>query len=457
MEKLKISYSGIRGIYREGLDEEVARCFGEAFARFCLRLSNSPVILLGMDTRPSGESLKEGLKGGLLTCDCILGDLGVVPSPTLSIYLAKANGDGGIMVTASHNPLAWNGFKFYSGSESIILDDVNTRELIRIYRDVKKHPSEPPSGPAQTMVNLNEAALRLHLNRILSSCDVELLKGEKLRVAIDSGRGAGTVISIRLLEALGCDIVPVDIERESEPTPANLTGLCREVIGKGCDVGFAQDLDADRLALVSEKGEAVGEEYTLALAARHLLDKYRSARPVVVRNSSTTHLLDHLVETMGGEILEVKVGEVNLSRAFIELMNERRLAFGGEGNGGVIFPPVGYTRDSLSGMALILEAMAARKKRLSELVLEMPRFTMLKEKLVMPERRAAEAFLKKCLKLFQEQEHRKIIRWDGIKSIYPDGSWCQVRRSNTEPVVRVIAESPDPSRARKLLDAVLAL
>ncbi|MFH0801884.1 MAG: hypothetical protein V2A78_05795 [bacterium] len=455
MENLKISYSGIRGIYREGLDEEVARHFGEAFSRFCLRLSNSPVLLLGKDTRPSGEALKHGLIEGLTTCDCILGDLGVVPSPTLAIYLAKANGDGGIMVTASHNPPEWNGFKFYSGAESIILDDAHTKELIRIYRDVKKHPSPPATGPSQTIVNLNEAALRLHLHRVLSSCNAGLIGSEKLKVAIDSGQGAGTLLSLQLLEALGCEIVPVEVKRNSEPIPANLTALCREVLAHGCDVGFAQDLDADRLALVSEKGEAVGEEYTLTLAVRHLLEKFRSARPVVVKNSSSTHLIDHLVKTQGGELHEVKVGEVNLSRAFIELMKERRLAFGGEGNGGVIFPPVGYTRDSLSGIALILEALATRKRRLSELVSEMPRFTMLKEKIVMPERRKAEAFLKKCLNLFQGQEHLKVVRWDGIKVIYADDSWCQVRQSNTEPVVRIIAESQDPARAKEILDAVL--
>jgi phosphomannomutase len=254
-----------------------------------------------------------------------------------------------------------------------------------------------------------------------------------------------------VLERLGCEVVAVEVERDSEPTAENLGVLCEEMRRHGCAVGFAQDLDADRLALVSEQGEAMGEECTLAFAVDHLLDRFRGAAAVVVRNSSTSRMIDDLCAARGAELREVKVGEVNLGQAMIEVAEQGRTVFGGEGNGGVIYPPVCYGRDSLIGIALMLEYAAARGLALSELRARLPQYHMVKAKLegLAPER--VQEALARVRHLFAGET---MSDFDGLKVTFADGTWCQVRPSNTEPIVRLIIESPSVETRDRLLGRV---
>ncbi len=257
----------------------------------------------------------------------------------------------------------------------------------------------------------------------------------------------------RLLAALGCTVEVVHEERDSEPSPENLVALARAVHLTRCHLGMAQDLDADRLALVSEAALPIGEDYTLALAVRNLLESSRGQQPAVVKNLSTTRVVDDLVESFGGTVIETPVGEINLSRALAEQVRNGRTAFGGEGNGGVIVPAVLLGRDSLVGAALTLDLMARHGKSLSALVAELPPYHLVKAKVPLLDPDNMAFYLDQLAARFPKAE---ISRQDGLRLRFPDRSWFAVRPSNTEPVLRVVAESPDPDWAANTVRAIEA-
>lgn len=270
----------------------------------------------------------------------------------------------------------------------------------------------------------------------------------KLRVAVDSCNGAGSIVAPRLLEALGVEVVPLNVTpdglfpRGAEPVPENLGALCAAVREHGCDVGFAQDMDADRLAIVSEHGEAIGEEYTLVLATRYVLGHERGP---VVANLSTTSALDAVAAGFACPVFRSKIGEANVTAEMVR----HHAVVGGEGNGGVIYPRINFARDSLVGMALVLHLLTETGRTISELMAELPRSYMLKEKVVCRSDR-----IRAVLQLVR----REYAQWpmdnrDGVKVTTPDG-WFLVRGSNTEPIIRFVAEAEDEERARRLIEDV---
>jgi len=467
---LRISYSGVRGIFGESLTLPVAAQFAEAFARLANEHFPDPVVIIGRDTRPSGDELLPAVIAGLTRRPCLLLDVGVAPSPTVQIAMAELDAQAAIIITASHNPGQWNGFKFLIGPHNIVLDGEQTRHLFALSRAAgagaqhvakslcDRHPGPqglgavPPQPAARHAVtDRHRAALDAHLRRVLRHVDVAAIRAHRFKVAVDSCRGAGEEVTAQLLDELGCQVTPVRAERDSEPIPANLGALCAAVTDSACDLGIAQDLDADRLALVSEKGEAIGEECTLAFAVDHLLNRFADSSPVVVKNSSTSRMIDDLCAAQGVELRVAKVGEVNLSLTMIELVERGQTVFGGEGNGGVIYPPVCYGRDSLIGIALVLEYVAARGRPLSELRDRLPQYHMVKAKLTgLPADRVEEA-LARVRRLFAGQA---MSEFDGLKVTFADGTWCQVRASNTEPILRVIVESPRAEARDRLLRQV---
>lgn len=450
MKELKVSYSGIRGIVPDNLDENVAYCYGLAFGQLLRRRFESyPLVVMGMDTRQSGPSLKTAMMAGLEEYNCRLIDIGIIPTPTLDLMMRHHRADGGVIVTASHNPAQWNGFKFLIGPETIILDGPQIRELNEYYSktDFLYNDKKP-----EDVVFANEEALRVHQYTILEHVDVPLIKSCNFKVAYDSGRGAGQIITNELLEILGCNVIDVNALRDSEPSPQNITELCDAVKKHNCNIGFAQDLDADRLAIVSEEGIPLGEEYTLALAIQHLLERFAHRQPVVVKNSSTSRMIGDLATMYDAPLIVTKVGEVNLSKELKKLTDERRIAFGGEGNGGVIYPPVNYGRDSLIGIALLLEFIAKKQKKISKLAKMLPQYFMIKKKIELEDRSLQKIFLRKF------QDHYKdypLSFLDGIKVTFRDGSWAQARASNTEPVVRLIAESYNKDKVQFLIDEIM--
>jgi phosphomannomutase len=447
---LRISYSGVRGIYGESLTRAVAARFAEAFVRLASQRFANPVVVVGRDTRPSGDALVPAVMAGLTRWPCSLIDIGVVPSPTVQVAMAELRAQAAIIVTASHNPPEWNGFKFLLGPHNIVLNGEQTRQLFELSRTASSAASAAGISPAPSR---RDEALDAHVRRVLGQVDVAAIRRRRFKVAVDSCLGAGDEVTLRLLEDLGCSATPVRAERDSEPVAANLTALSAAVRDAGCDVGMAQDLDADRLALVTEGGEAIGEECTLAFAVDHLLQRNRAASPVVVKNSSTSRMIDDLCAAHGAELREVRVGEVNLSQAMIELVEQGRTVFGGEGNGGVIYPPVCYGRDSLIGIALVLEYAAASGRSLSDLRARLPQYSIIKRKIEgLAVDRVPEA-MQRARRLFGAAA---MTEFDGLKATFPDGTWCQVRPSNTEPIVRVIAESPSRETAERLYRQVEA-
>ena len=438
---LKISISGVRGVIGDSLTPTLLVRFAQAFGTYV----GSGTIVIGRDTRTSGEMVRQAVIAGLLSSGCRVIDLDICPVPTLQLMVRERHAQGGIEITASHNPAEWNALKFV-GADGLFLSAGQARELLDIYHqgDYTK-----VAGAQMRGVEMLPGALDVHINAIINAVGTLPATGRKLKVALDSCNGAASLMAPRLIEALGAEVVAINttpnglFPRGAEPVAENLGDLCRLVRESGADIGFAQDMDADRLAVVSEAGEPAGEDYTLVLAARYILSKERGP---VVANLSTTHALEGVTQMFDCPLHRTKIGEANVT----EKMQAERAVIGGEGNGGVIYPRINFCRDSQVGMALILHLLAETGKSVSEILADLPRFRMVKEKLECPSDKIAEV-----LKLIRrEYAAQPMDLRDGVKVTTDDG-WFHVRGSNTEPILRVVAEAPDEVRARQMVTQVL--
>ncbi|MDZ7815641.1 MAG: phosphoglucosamine mutase [Planctomycetota bacterium] len=438
MSSLMIGISGVRGIVGESLTPQLLVSLGMAFGTY---VEGNPVVV-GMDTRNSGEMVKHSVFSGLLSCGCEVIDLGVCPTPTLSIGVKALGAAGGIMISASHNPIEWNALKFF-GDDGVYLDADEGRQLLDIY-----YQGGFQKARWNQLKNVNDydKAPEEHIRRVLGSVDAELIRSRKFKVAIDCCNGAGVEITQQFLARLGCELVTLNCEPDGyfphnpEPSFVNLKDICRTTRVNDCELGFALDPDADRLAVIAHDGTYLGEEMTLALAADHVLSK--NPGPVVM-NLSTTKTVEAVVAKHGCESIRVPVGEVNVSRKMAEVGSP----IGGEGNGGVIDPRVLYGRDSLIGMALTLEMMAERNKSVKEIVATYPRFEMIKDKVSAPRTRA----LRSIRQMMKEHSDENINTEDGLRIDYGD-SWVHIRASNTEPIIRVVAEAESRQKAKELVE-----
>ena len=438
---LKISISGVRGVVGDSLTPTLLARFAQAFGTY----AGPGTVVIGRDTRASGEMVRQAVVAGLLSSGGRVVDLGVCPVPTVQLLVRARRARGGIAITASHNPAEWNALKFIN-SAGLFLTNAQARQLLDIY-----HQGEyrKVAGSEMRGVEPSPGAIDLHVRAILDALGpVPQVSGRRLRAAVDSCNGAGSVVAPRLLEALGVEVVALNVTpdgtfpRGAEPVEENLGALCAAVGERGCDVGFAQDMDADRLAVVSERGAAVGEEYTLVLAARYVLGRERGP---VVANLSTTSALDAVARHFGCPVYRSKIGEANVA----EEMTRRGAVIGGEGNGGVIYPRVNFARDSLVGMALVLHLLAETGQTVSALLSELPRSFMVKEKLACRSDRIRAALAA----VRDAYAPRPMDLRDGVKVTVPDG-WFLVRGSNTEPIVRIVAEAETEGRARALVEEV---
>jgi phosphomannomutase len=443
IQSLKISISGVRGIVGETLTPQLLTAFAGAFGTYMGR----GAIMVGRDTRPSGEMVRNAVFAGLLSAGCEPVDLGICPVPSIQIRTVEGRARGAIAITASHNPAQWNALKFI-GRKGLFLNSHQAEELLDIYhqRSFAQVPSE-----AISRVCRDELAVPSHLRRLLSFFDRKAVRRAGLKVVLDSCNGAGSVAAPQFLRELGCTVVELNTDTEGgfphnpEPIPENLGQLCEAVRKHHAEIGLAQDADADRLALVDAGGSPIGEEYTLALAALFVLEKTRGA---VVTNVSTTRAIDDVAAMFGCPVVRTKVGEINV----VEEMIQSGAVIGGEGNGGVILPPIHYCRDSMSGMGAVLQLMADKGKPLRQILSEFPHYEMIKDKVAfspdgLP---ALQAALKKH---FRTAECQSI---DGLKLSWPD-SWLHVRISNTEPVLRIVAEAQSVKRARAIVLEVRSL
>jgi len=438
-EALKVGVSGVRGVIGDSFTPHVAASFAQAFGTFV----GHGAVVIGRDTRPSGMMIEQAVIAGLQSVGCKPILAGIVPTPTVLMLTQSLGARGGIAITASHNPSPWNALKFVDKS-GLFLTELRAQELFDIYHQ-QDFPLVAESDLQTADVVTNPMAE--HFRRVFDYVDVEKIRKKKFKVAVDCCNGVGAVHSVAFLEKkLGCTVYPVldnpsgIFEREPEPVPEHLTALRQAVIDNQCDIGFAQDPDGDRLAIVNEQGEAIGEDLTLAFAVQQVLSRHEKG-PVAV-NLSTSKAVEDVARKLGSEVAHTKIGEINVSETMLKI----GAVVGGESNGGVIIPRVHACRDSYVGMAVILELMADTEKTVSALRAEIPRYYIVKEKIRIRGEQAP-IILRAIRRAYDE---KKLTLLDGVRVDFED-SWVHARRSNTEPVIRVTAEAPSPEEAERLV------
>lgn len=438
---LKIGVSGVRGIVGESLRPRLVVSFAAAFGTYC----GAGPILIGSDTRPSREMLRHAVVAGLLSVGSTPVDVGIVPIPALMMHIREVGAYGGICISASHNPIEWNALKFIA-NDGIVLRPNQAKELTDLYHQ-GVYPRVSNNEMAEARVDTT--TLARHREAVAKSVDAALIASKRFKVVVDCCNGAASQATPPFLRMLGCEVheLHTDVNalfpHNPEPLPANIGKLCEVVRQTGADIGFAQDADADRLAVVNEHGQPIGEDATVALAIRQCLR--RRPGPVVV-NLSTSRMVDDIAAGFGVPAHRSPVGEVNV----VEAMIRHKADIGGEGNGGIILASVNPCRDSYVGMALILEALAQEGGSVSEMRSRIPQYAMIHEKLLCRARDIAPS-LRLLKKLWAGHP---LDLTDGVKVNWSD-RWVQARPSNTEPVIRIDAEAPTESEARSLINEVL--
>jgi phosphomannomutase len=439
---LMVSVSGIRGRVGEALTPEVVARYAAAFGAWSIARGKSRQIVVGRDSRVSGPMFHRIVVGTLQLVGCDVIDIGLTTTPGCQLAVEYHHAAGGLMLSASHNPIEWNALKFI-GSSGLFLEASEGAAMRALVEQGTPHATWDRIG---SVVADGDVARR-HLEAVLGIpyLDADRIRARKFKVALDCVRGAGATIMPMLLEQLGCEVVSINMEpdgrfpREPEPVPENLKELERLVKESGSDIGFAVDPDVDRLAVVADGGRAIGEDYTLALAARLVL---RHRRGPLVTNLSTSLVVEDAAREAGVEAVRAPVGEVNVAVR----MRELNAPIGGEGNGGVILPEVHLGRDAPIGAALLLQLLVEEGRPLSTIVASLPRYVIVKDKLPRPNA-SLDAVYGALRTAFPDAS---ADTQDGLRLAWSD-RWVHIRPSGTEPIVRVIAEAPDEAEARELV------
>ncbi|MGH7719038.1 MAG: phosphoglucosamine mutase [Gemmatimonadaceae bacterium] len=441
-EGLMVSVSGVRGRVGEALTPEVVSGFAAGFGAWAASRGRSRQIVVGRDARVSGPMFHRAVLAALQSVGCDVIDVGLAPTPTIQLAVEDHHAAGGLAITASHNPIEWNALKFI-GPSGLFLDAADGAAM----RAVVEQPIPRATWDALGGVTRDEGAIERHIERVLAIpfVDVEAIRRRRFRVALDCVRGAGGAMMPALLERLGCEVTAIHLEtdgrfpRAPEPLPENLGELERLVRESGAEVGFAVDPDVDRVALVSDAGRAIGEDWTLALAARLVL-RYRPGP--LVANLSTSRIIDDVAEEAGAKVVRAPVGEANVAAR----MRSEGAAVGGEGNGGVILSEVHLGRDAPVAVALLLQMLLEDNAALSATLARYRSYSIVKDKLERPNASLEAVYQKLC----SEFSDAKVDRQDGLRLAWDD-RWVHVRPSGTEPIVRVIAEGPSEADARQLI------
>ena len=440
-DTLIVSVSGVRGIVGKDLTPELVSRFASAMGVLAGE-SGSPTVVLARDARTSGPMFMAAARAGLQAVGCRVIDCGMIPTPTAQLAVEHHRAGGGIVITASHNPVEWNALKFIGG-DGVFLDGSAGARLRALADDgLIPRVGWDAIGAWET----DHEAVRRHLDGVLalSVLNVEAIRRRGFTVALDCVRGVGGVILPALLEGLGCRVIGMDLEtdgrfpRAPEPIAENLGELGSLVKESGADLGMAVDPDGDRLALTDEAGRAIGEDYTLAFAVHAVL--VQSPGPVVV-NLSTSRIVDDAANAHGASISRAPVGEANVARAMVS----QEAIVGGEGNGGVMLPELHVGRDAAVAAALVLQGLVQRQATVSQLVESAPRYSIVKARV--PRGVDLDATYAALAGTFTDAA---VDRQDGLRLAWED-RWLHVRPSGTEPIVRVIAEAPSAARADELV------
>ncbi len=441
--------NGIRGVVNEEMTSELALSIGGSIGNYLAKLGKkNPKVAIGTDARISNHMLKTACTSGLLSTGCDVTDLGILPTPTLQYAVKERDFDLGVIITASHNPPQFNGIKVIDGDGTELAKN-QEEEIENIYFGGKIEKSSW-DGIGKFLVW--NGAIDLYKKSIISKVNVKSIKSRKLHVVVDCGNGAGCVVAPSLLKELGCKVTEINCEmnglfggRPSEPVPENLKELMKTVKEVGADLGVAQDGDADRAIFVDDKGRYVYGDRSFALIAKHIVKERGGG--VVVTPVSTSSALEDVVMEEGGTVVYTKVGSPIVARA----MKKLNAVFGGEENGGLIFPEHQYCRDSAMTMAKMIELLSMENKSLSEMLNDLPKYEIVKVKTPCPNKKK-EKVMKFILEQVREDSSiKEIDETDGVK-IYMDNGWVLIRPSGTEPIFRVFAESKSKEKAEELVD-----
>ena len=442
MKSLKIGITGVRGIIGETFTPEVAVGFSQAFGTYL----DGGRILVCRDTRPSGPMVRAAVIAGLLAAGCEVIDLGVSPTPSLQLAVKWLNADGGIAITAGHNPSQWNALKFVRG-DGLYLNPTQAEELLDIFHQGEfAKASWDQIKPAIRY----QDPIQHHIELLKGLFDVEVIKNRRLKVAVDCCNGACSHLIPRWLRDIGCEVLVINDNVDAafphapEPKPETMAQLSAVVKAGNADIGFAHDADGERLGIVTELGQPLSEELTFALATQIRLEHKTGT---VVTNVSTTGAIEQIAAVYGATVVRTQVGQAYISESMIELNG----VLGGEGSGGVTVPELHSTHDSAAAVGLILEGLARSGKTVSEIVQQLPQLTMLKHNLPVAPNRLYSVL--QNFRLAMEQEQLTYDLTDGIRVVLPQG-WIHVRASNTESMIRVIVEAAEARSAQSLLDWV---
>ncbi len=439
-----VSVSGVRGRVGAALTPEIMAKFASGFGAWAKAQARDGRvnIVVGRDSRVSGPMFHSVVLSALQSVGCDVIDVGMAPTPTIQLAVEHHHAAGGLAITASHNPIEWNALKFI-GPSGLFLDGTEASEMRAVVDGDIPRATWDQLGVIET----DPGAIERHIAQILALpfIDVDGIRRKGFHVALDCVRGAGGAFMPSLLTQLGCRVSAINLEtdgvfpRSPEPIAENLGELEALVKSSGADVGFAVDPDVDRLALVSDEGKAIGEDYTLALAAKVVL---RTREGPIVTNLSTSRILDDIANEQNRKVIRAPVGEVNVATR----MRSEKAPVGGEGNGGVILTEMHLGRDAPVGAALILQLLLEESRSLSAIVASYPRYSIVKDKLDRPSV-ALDDVYGSLRKTFLDAE---VDTQDGLRLTWPD-RWVHVRPSGTEPIVRVIAEAPTVEAANELV------
>lgn len=438
MNSLIISVSGIRGIVGENLTPDIAVRFALAFGTY---IKGNKKVIIGGDTRITGDMMKNAVISGLLGTGCEVIDVGIAPTPTVQFLVKSLNADGGIVISASHNPIQWNALKLYKKGGILL----NKKEGEIIKQIFLKNKFNHVKWDKYKKAIKDESLTEKHSDHVLKTINYKnKIKSKKFKIALDSCNASGSYITPKMLKELNCSVNGYFIKPDGyfphspEPNASNLKGFIQYMKKKKSAIGFAQDSDADRLAVLDEKGNFLSEEHTVALTVDYVLSIYDKKSALkkfdksVVVNLSTSRMIDDVAKRYNAKVYRTAVGEINV----VEKLIKTKSVIAGEGNGGVIFPLINYGRDSLAGIGLILDYMAYTGEKISDLLKKIPSYVMMKTKFD-----TSNININKVIKAIKKDySSGKINEIDGIKIDYPD-YWFHIRSSNTEPIVRLIMEA----------------
>ena len=464
---LMLSVSGLRGLVGKSFTGPVAGRYAAVFGQWLASQLNKsrnphgqarPHLVIGRDSRPSGANIESAIATALTRIGCRVTLLGIVTTPSVSLMVQQLQADGGVVITASHNPIEWNGLKVLDRDGAAPTAD----QITQVAEQFQADDVDYTAGAPVEMLGHNTDTHRVHVKNILNQVDAKAIRQCRIKVVLDSVHGSGGTVTAMLCKQLGVELIHLydtptgNFPHPPEPTQQNLSGLCEAVCKHGADIGFAQDPDADRLAIIDETGRYIGEEYTLALSCLQVLERNSNlaGANVLVTNLSTSRMIEDIAARFSSrslghvDVIRTPVGEANVAAA----IRANHALIGGEGNGGVILPSVGQVRDSLVGIGLVLEMLAKRQQPISCLVNEIPKYTILKDRVELTTNPSD------TLRLINELHPRmkghyiqqKLDYQDGVRVDWPD-RWIHARPSNTEPIFRIIAEAENERIAQGMI------